>query len=156
MFKTLLSLLLLPLALQHLLLPAIQQAEPDGRFSALGPITQHYLFMQPIQEAVQNGRFSALGLICRPRLSLSLEEPFSLSGYLSKEQFIEEFSIRFQRLETEKIEWSSIQVEEDIAVQSLNLILKNRISGQRVFYKLILFMSKEKEWQLYYLRGLKI
>ena len=47
-------------------------------------------------------------------------------------------------------------------MQSLNLILKKRFSGSRVYYKLILFMNsdispaKEKEWQLYYLRGLKI
>jgi hypothetical protein len=119
-------------------------------------VSQEYLVRQPIQEAVQNGRFAALAPICLQRITVSLEEPFSLSGYLSKEQFIEEFSARFQRLETEKIEWSSLQVEENIAVQSLNLILQNRISGQRVFYKLILFMSKEKEWKLYYLRGLKI
>ncbi len=81
----------------------------------------------------------------------------------SKEQFIEEFSARFAALEAEKIEWSSIQVEDNIAVQSLNLILKKRFSGVRIAYKLILFMSadpaheaKEKEWKLHYLRGLRI
>ena len=125
-------------------------------------VSQNYLVMQPIQEAVQNGQFSALGPICRQRISLNLEEPFSLSGFLTKGQFIEEFSARWANLETEKLEWSSLQVEENIAVQSLNLILIHRFSGLRIFYKLILFMSadysheQEKEWKLYYLRGLRI
>jgi hypothetical protein len=126
-------------------------------------ITQNYLVMQPLQEAIQHGRFAALAPICRQRVVLNLEEPLALQGTMSKEQFIEEFSARFASLEAEKIEWSSIQVEENIAVQSLNLILKKRFSGARVFYKLILFMNadpfhepKEKEWKLNYLRGLKI
>lgn len=126
-------------------------------------ITQHYLVMQPLQEAIQHGRFTALTPICRQRVVLNLEEPLALQGTMSKEQFIEEFSTRFASLEAEKIEWSSIQAEENIAVQSLNLILKKRFSGAKVFYKLILFMSadpfhepKEKEWKLFYLRGLKI
>jgi len=126
-------------------------------------ITQHYLVMQPLQEAIQNGRYAALAPICQQRIVLNLEEPLALQGTMSKEQFIEEFAARFATLEAEKIEWSSIQVEENIAVQSLNLILKKRFSGAKVFYKLILFMNadsfhepKEKEWKLHYLRGLKI
>ncbi|MCU0236610.1 MAG: hypothetical protein MUC72_05930 [Acidobacteria bacterium] len=125
-------------------------------------ITQHYLVMQPLQEAIQDGRFAALAPICRPRVVLNLEEPLALRGAMSREQFINEFSARFAALQAETIEWSSIQIEENSAVQSLNLILKRRFSGSRVFYKLILFMSRgdspdsEKEWKLYYLRGLKI
>ena len=127
-------------------------------------VTQHYLVMQPLQEAIQHGHFASLEPICQQRLVLNLEEPLALAGVMSKEQFIEEFARRFSKLEAEKIEWSSLQAEEDIAVQSLNLILKKRFSGARVFYKLILFMnakpapgaSQEKEWKLYYLRGLKI
>jgi hypothetical protein len=125
-------------------------------------VSQNYLVMQPIQEAVQYGRFSALEPFCQQRITVNLEEPFSLGGFLTKGQFVEEFSARWANLETEKLEWSSLQVEENIAVQSLNLILVNRFSGRKVFYKLILFMSadynkeQEKEWKLYYLRGLKI
>jgi hypothetical protein len=125
-------------------------------------VNQNYLVMQPIQEAVQYGRFSALDPICRPRITVNLEDPFSLGGFLTKGQFVEEFSARWANLETEKLEWSSLQVEENIAVQSLNLILVNRFSGLKIFYKLILFMSadyskeQEKEWKLYYLRGLRI
>ena len=124
-------------------------------------VSQNYLVMQPLQEAIQEGRFEALAPICRPRVVLNLEEPLELRGAVSREQFINEFSARFAALQVEKIEWSSIQVEENIAVQSLNLILKRRFSGTRVLYKLILFMSsdispdKGKEWKLYYLRGLK-
>jgi len=127
-------------------------------------VTQNYLVMQPLQEAIQHGRFDALSPICQQRLVLNLEEPFALAGVMSKEQFIEKFADRFSALEAEKIEWSSLQAEENIAVQSLNLILRKRFSGARIFYKLILFMnakpalgtSQEKEWKLYYLRGLKI
>ncbi|MDD8012695.1 MAG: hypothetical protein PHX05_04370 [Acidobacteriota bacterium] len=122
----------------------------------------NYLVMQPLQEAIENGNFAALAPICRPSIVVSLEEPLALRGALGREQFIDEFSARFAGLETEKLEWSSIQVEENNAVQSLNLILRRRFSGARAYYKLILFMSsdtspgKEKEWKLYYLRGLKI
>lgn len=125
-------------------------------------VSQSYLVMQPIQEAVQHGRFSALGPICRPRISLNLEEPFSLSGFVTQEEFIKEFSARLASLAIDKLEWSSLQVEENIAVQSLNLLLSDRFSGFTIYYKLILFMSaetnpaKETEWKLYYLRGLKI
>lgn len=126
-------------------------------------VSQSYLIMQPLQEAIQNGRFDAWLPICRQRVVVNLEEPLALQGTLSKEQFIEEFSARFATLEAEKIEWSSIQVEENIAVQSLNLILKKRFSGARVYYKLIFFMNadsihepKEKEWKLHYLRGIRI
>ncbi len=104
-------------------------------------VTQHYLVMQPLQEAIQYGRFAALAPICQQRIVLNMEAPLGLSGVMSKEQFIEEFARRFSELEAEKIEWSSLQAEEDIAVQSLNLILKKRFSGSRVFYKLILFMK---------------
>jgi len=127
-------------------------------------ISQQYLVMQPLQEAIQSNNFAALEMICQQRIVLNLEDPFNLSGVLSKEQFIEEFAERFQALETAKIEWSSLQAEEDVAVQSLNLILQKRFSGTRIVYKLILFLkadkasaaAKEKEWKIYYLRGLKI
>jgi len=126
------------------------------------PVSQSYLVMQPIQEAVQQGHFSALEPICQERLSLDLESPLALSGFLSKGQFIKAFSDRLAGVTVEKLEWSSLQVEENIAVQSLNLLMVQRISGLRIFYKLILFMradadeKKEKEWKLYYLRGLKM
>lgn len=125
-------------------------------------VTQHYLVMQPMQEAIVNGRFEALNPICRLRVVLNLEEPIALSGAMSREQFIGDLAARFEDLQAETIEWSSLQVEGNIAVQSLNLILRRHFSGSRVPYKLILFMSsdtspgEEKEWKLYYLRGLKI
>jgi hypothetical protein len=125
-------------------------------------VDQHYLVMQPIQEAVQYGRFAALEPICRQRITVNLEAPIALGGFLTKGQFIEEFSASLANLETEKLEWSSLQVEENIAVQSLNLIMSNRFSGLKIFYKLILFMSadysqeQKKEWKLFYLRGLRI
>jgi len=125
-------------------------------------VSQNYLVMQPIQEAVLQGRFSALEPICLERLSLDLESPFALSGFLSKGQFITSFADRLAGLAIERLEWSSLQVEENIAVQSLNLLMVQRISGLRIIYKLILFMradvdaKQEKEWKLYYLRGLKM
>ncbi len=87
----------------------------------------NYLVMQPLQEAIQNGRFEALAPICRPSIVVNLEEPLAIRGALGREQFIDEFSARFAGLEAEKLEWSSIQVEENNAVQSLNLILKEAL-----------------------------
>lgn len=126
------------------------------------PVSQNYLVMRPIQEAVQYGRFAALEPICRPRLALDLEGPFFLSGFMTKDQFIAQISARLTNLGTEKLEWSSLQVDENIAVQSLNLIMIDRFSGLKIFYKLILFMDadhnpdEEIKWKLYYLRGLKM
>ncbi|HSQ35987.1 MAG TPA: hypothetical protein VLQ89_08350 [Candidatus Binatia bacterium] len=126
------------------------------------PVSQGYLVMQPVQEAVRQGNYAALKPICRPRLALDLEEPFSLRGFLTREQFVERVSIRLANLKTERFEWSSLQVDENIAVQSLNLVLVDRSSGRKVYYKLILFMNadddpdEEIKWKLYYLRGLRM
>lgn len=126
------------------------------------PVSQGYLVMQPIQAAVQQGRYEALKPICRPRLSLDMEEPFSLSGFLTRKQFVERISGRLANLKTEKLEWSSLQVDENIAVQSLNLVMTDRYTGLKVYYKLILFMNSDQDpddeikWKLYYLRGLKM
>ena len=55
---------------------------------AVTQVNQNYLVMQPIQEAVQHGRFSALESICQQRITVNLEEPFSLGGFLTRGQFI--------------------------------------------------------------------
>jgi hypothetical protein len=117
---------------------------------------QQFLQMQPIQDSIRSGDFRGIEPICQGRLSVNLEEPLAIKGYFYRDQFSEEMDSGFSRVTAENIEWSSIQVEENIAVQSMNLVLKDRFSGRKFYYKLIFFMSKEKEWKLYYLRGLRI
>lgn len=119
-------------------------------------ISQQFLLMQPIQDSIRSGDFRGIEPICRRRISVNLEEPFSIKGYYDREQVAGELDLGFSRVTAENIEWSSIQVEETIAVQSMNLVLKDRFSGRKFYYKLIFFMSKEKEWKLFYLRGLRI
>jgi acyl-CoA reductase-like NAD-dependent aldehyde dehydrogenase len=122
-----------------------------GTFTDVSPIDE-----QTIAEVARGGAHEAAAAVAAARGA------FAIWGAMSKEQFIGEFSDRFAALQAEKIEWSSLQAEENIAVQSLNLILRKRFSGARTFYKLILFMDSDiaadgkKEWKLYYLRGLKI
>jgi len=103
--------------------------------------TQHFLLMHPIQNAIENGDFSGFKTICKKKMSINLEKPFLINGYFYADKFIDD---------------SSKQVEGDFAIQSLNLDLKNKKSGRIVLYKLIFFMTRDKEWKLYYLRGLRI
>ncbi len=117
---------------------------------------QHFLLMQPIQNAVKNGDFSGFKTICKEKISINLEKPFFMNGYFYSEKFIDDFCIKFSEYKTQRIEWSSKQIEVDFAIQSLNLALKNKKSGRIVLYKLIFFMTRDKEWKLYYLRGLRI
>jgi len=117
---------------------------------------QHYLLDPYIQQAVQSGDFSGLAAVCRPQLSVNLEEPLSFKGHYSSGQFTEDFTRLFRRFHTENSEWTSIQIDENLAVQSLNLSLKDRYSGRTFFYRFIFFMNKDKEWKIYYLRGLRI
>lgn len=116
-----------------------------------------FLQMQLIQEALESGDFTGFKNISENKISVNSEPPFELNGYLYIDRFIEEFNERFSQFETKKIEWSSKQIEEEFAIQSLNLMLKNRRSEKTVYYKFIFFMiKKNQEWKIYYLRGLKI
>jgi len=119
-------------------------------------ISQNYLLMQPIQQSIKSQDFTNLEKVCQERVAANLEAPLALQGYFYRHQFIEEFARRHASLVAEKIEWSSIQVEDNLAVQSLNLVLLDRFSGKRSLYKLIFYMAKKEEWQIYYLRGLAI
>jgi len=121
--------------------------------AASGP----YLLMSPIEEAVKTGDFAAFGQICPGRVSVNLELPFDLAGYFAREKFIRRLRAEFSLFKAERIEWISLQIEDEFAVQSLNLILKNTVSGSRVYYKLVFFLTKrDRQWKLYYLRGLSL
>ena len=116
---------------------------------------KHYLLMQEIQEAFNNAML--FKSISETRVSVNLDSPFNLHGYFLVDKFIDDFARRFSGFETLDMEWVSIQLEEQFAVQSLALILKNKRSEKTVYYKLIFFLAKkDEEWKIYYLRGLKI
>jgi len=119
-------------------------------------IAQQYLLMQPIQNSLRSGDIHSLANLCQDRLAVHLEAPLPLQGYFWRRDFADKFSTLFAEYRAEEISWSSIQVEETLAVQSLNLALRNRFTRQKVIYKFIFFMKKEaNEWQIFYLRGLK-
>jgi len=116
---------------------------------------EHYLLMQEIPKAFKN--VMLFKPISEAKISVNLDSPFKLHGYFPIDKFIDDFTLRFSEFELLDIEWVSRQLEEQFAVQSLALILKNKRSEKTVYYKLIFFLAKEdKEWKIYYLRGLKI
>jgi hypothetical protein len=118
---------------------------------------EQYLLMQPISKGIYSGNFSSFKEVCRPKISVNFEPPFELTGYIDTEKFIQDFSDSFSRFKTLELEWSSKQIEIPFAVQSLNLILKNKRSDKTVYYKFIFFMIKsDQKWQIYHLRGLSI
>jgi len=54
-----------------------------------------------------------------------------------------------------RIQWVTQQIENPFAVESLILSMKNQRSQKSVNYKFIFFLTKvDKEWKIYYLRGL--
>jgi hypothetical protein len=116
---------------------------------------KHYLLMQEIQQAFENAML--FKSISEARVSVNLDSPFNLHGYFLIDKFIDDFALKFSGFEALEMEWVSIQLEEQFAVQSLALILKNKRSEKTVYYKLIFFLAKkDEEWKIYYLRGLKI
>ena len=116
---------------------------------------KHYLLMEEIQDAIKNVKL--FKSISTAKISVNLESPLILHGYLPIDKFIDDFALEFSRFETLDIEWVSIQLEEEFTVQSLALVLKDKQSEKTVYYKLIFFLvKKDKEWKIYYLRGLKI
>lgn len=118
--------------------------------------SQFYLWAQPIEDSIQSGNFQVFRDICTENVSINLESPFQLKGYLQREKFIEKFTKEFSLFKVEKIEWISLQVKEKFAVQSLNVILKNSRSGKVTYYKFIFFFAKNTQWKIYNLRGLKL
>ncbi|MCK4761333.1 MAG: hypothetical protein KAW12_03975 [Candidatus Aminicenantes bacterium] len=127
-------------------------------FCLIAPLAfaQFYLLEQPIEEAILNGDFKAFREICTEKTSVNLEPPFRLKGYFYREKLSEKLTGEFSHFQAKKIEWVSLQVEEKFAIQSLNLILRNKRSGKETYYKFIFFLTKKKEWKLYNLRGLRI
>jgi hypothetical protein len=119
-------------------------------------MVQQFLLRQPIQRAIETSDFSTLEAICQEKVSVNFEKPFSLNGYYSRGTFIDVFSAQFSRFEVKKFEWLTRQIEEKFAIQSLNLILKNRRSEKLVYYKIIFFMTQDRTWKLYHLKGLRI
>ncbi len=119
-------------------------------------LAQFYLLEQPIEKSIQKGNFDVFKTICTEKVSVNLDYPFHLQGYLFRENFIDKFKEEFSLYSVDKIEWISLQVEEKFAIQSLNVILVNNRSGKITYYKFIFFLVKEQEWKLYNLRGLKI
>ena len=125
-------------------------------FLVLMLFSQQFLLRQPIQVAIETGDFSSLAAICQEKVSVNCEEPFELNGYYSRKKFIAGFSEQFSKYELKEFEWLTRQIEERFAIQSINLILKNRRSEKLVYYKFIFFMTQDETWKLYYLRGLRI
>jgi|GEM_PF-635285 len=122
----------------------------------LSAMSDQFLLMEPIRDALNNGDFSHLRKISEERISVNFEPPFDLKGYVSIDKFIEDFSPGYSLYRTVRIEPSSQQIEENYAVQSLNVILKDKRSEKDIYYKFIFFMRKRVEWKIYYLRGLKL
>lgn len=117
----------------------------------------HYLLMEPIQTAMMKSDISLLKSKSQHRISVNLEPPLELNGYLYFDKFTENFSQKLSEFDTQKIEWSSRQLEEKYSVQSLNLTLKNKRTEKYIHYKFIFFLTKVKqEWKIYYLKGLTI
>jgi len=116
-----------------------------------------YLLMKPIQNAVTTGNFTEFKDICLDKISTTFEPPFDLSGYIDTGKFIEIFNRFFKHYNVTEVEWISKQIEDQFAIQSLELIIKNKRSEKTVYYKFIFFMTKiDKEWKIYYFRGLKL
>ncbi|HLP48744.1 MAG TPA: hypothetical protein VK469_22580 [Candidatus Kapabacteria bacterium] len=125
-------------------------------FSLLLPSesTGQFLLMQPIENAIGTGNFTQFKEISAKKISVNLESPFNLRGYIAIAKFIEDFTGEYSPYKAEKIEWSSKQIDGNYAVQSLNVILKNKRSRQEIYYKFIFFMKRNVQWEIYYLRGL--
>ncbi len=107
-------------------------------------ITQHFLLMQPIEQILESRDFSIFNQICGDKVSVYFENPIFLRGHFQTPEYIEKFSKLFSEFQMVRKEWSSQQVGENYAIQSLNLILKSKKSDKSFFYKFIFFMSRDE------------
>jgi len=123
---------------------------------ALAVAVQQFLLLQPIQQAFNANDFSKLQPICVSRVSVKLEEPLALNGFLRAPRFVREFSSRLDEYEVKRLEWSSNYIEENYAIQSLNVQLTHRRIQRTVMYKFIFFILRDPEWKLYYLKGVRL
>lgn len=129
----------------------IQQFLPGQSSSS-----EQFLLRQPIQQAFETGDFSSVRAVCQESVSVNFEPPFSMKGYFHRDKLIDLFSRQLADYTINNLEWLTRQMEEKFAIQSLNLILKHNRSEKLVYYKFIFFMTKDKTWKLYYLKGLNI
>lgn len=121
-------------------------------------ISDHYLLMEPIGRSFLSGDFSELHTILAPYISIQMEAPFDLRGYVHARLLVGLLYRKFLQLRVEKNEWASKQLEGDYAVQSLNLILRHARSGKLIYYKFIFFLQKKAryKWEIYFIKGLNI
>jgi hypothetical protein len=102
------------------------------------------LLRQSIQKAIQTENFKNFVSICKKKVSIHFEEPFSLNGYFYRRHFIDVFSKKFYQYQVRNFEWSTKQIEENFAIQSLNLVLKHKKSAIVIYYKFIFFMTRDE------------
>ena len=112
--------------------------------------------MGPIEHSFKKNDFSKFNKICENYVTTAMDYPLLVNGFLNKSEFIDKISKRMKYYRVLKIEWGSKQIEENYAVQSINLELIDIRNNKTLFYKIIFFMKKIKEWKLYYLVGLEI
>lgn len=116
-------------------------------------LSQHYLLEPSIQKALVEKNPAVLVSTFRPRVELDLEAPLSLTGFLPRAIAATDLCRAIARRDVHRIEWSSLQVEDNLAVQALDVVWKDRLTGELQAYKFIFFMVKDPEWGIYSLRG---
>lgn len=120
-------------------------------------VQDHYLLSKQVENIIQKGEYRVFLEICLEEISVNCESPLELKGYYHIDKLIHDFDEKFSGFKVEQIEWASKELGERFAVESLNLILKNKRSDKIVYYKIIFFLKKvEQEWKIHYLKGLKI
>ncbi len=119
-------------------------------------IVQQFLLMKPIEYSFMKNDFSNFNEICETYISSAMDSPLLVNGFLKKEKFIKNISQRMKYYKVIKIEWGSKQIEDNYAVQSINLELIDLRDNKTIYYKIIFFMKKNIKWKLYYLVGIEI
>jgi len=107
-------------------------------------VAQQILLRQPIQRAIETENFLNFVTICKEKVSINFEEPFTQNGYFYRGRFVDVFFNKFYQYELRNMEWSTKQIEENFAIQSLNLVLKHKKSEIIVYYKFIFFMTRDE------------
>jgi hypothetical protein len=102
------------------------------------------LLRQSIQKAIKTENLKNFESICKRKVSIHFEEPFSLNGYFYRNNFVDVFFKKFYQYQVRNLEWSTKQIEENFAIQSLNLVLKHKKSEIVIYYKFIFFMTRDE------------
>ncbi len=116
--------------------------------------SQKFLLMSPIEEAFYLQNYQALEKHSAQFVILEFEVPCRVTGNYQRQQAWQKIAQIFRKYKVKELLWSAMHVEQEVAVQSLNITFEDKTTRLLINMKFIFFMKRQKEWKLFLVKGL--